>query len=168
MIPLGRFSNIFNININPETGVFAAIGVIIAPVIEYLYGDGSGKVITLLFLVIAMDWITGIVAANKDGVYTSEYGIEGVFRSIVILLIPAAANYIDQIFDTPGSIFYGTAFALIYHNWKSMTANAVRAKWDKWIPATVINRVLSEVEAKASRAKKRKRELEKNKENEKY
>lgn len=160
ILKLSRVFNVSNINIQPESGVLAAIGVGLSPLLTFLYGDGNDKVIILLFLVIAMDWITGVVAANKDQVYTSEYGIEGVLRSIVILLIPSAAKFVDDIFNTPNSIFYGTTFALIYHIGKSVTANAIRANWDKWIPSIVIENLLSEVKAKSTRAKQRKEEIE--------
>lgn len=148
-------------NIQPETGAFASIGLLIGPFIEYLYGDGRGTFIAALSLIILIDWISGIAASHKDGTYTSEYGIEGIFRTIVILLLPALGNLLDTIFNTPGFLFYSITFGLIYHIMQSLTANFVRAKWDRWIPARMIEHVASEVKAKSLRAAKRKEVLDK-------
>ncbi|CDQ41784.1 phage holin family protein [Virgibacillus salexigens] len=151
------FDRIFTIpTIQPETGLFASLGLMLSPFINYFYGDGRGHVIAGLCIIILMDWIAGIVASIKDGTYTSEYGIEGIFRTIVILLIPAASNFLDTMFNTPGFLFYGVSFGLMYHVLQSFTANSVRAKWDRWIPNWVIDFVASEIKAKTIRANNRK------------
>lgn len=42
-----------------------------------------------------------------------------------------------------------------------MTANAVRAKWEKWIPNWTMNTVTDEIEHKLARSIKRRKEKEK-------
>lgn len=158
-----RFSleRIFQIpTLNTETGIVASIGAIVGPIINHFYGDGRMNFVTLLFLIIIADWITGTVASHKDGTYASEYGIEGILRTLVILMIPSIAHFLDNILNTPGFLFYGVIFGLMYHILQSMTANVVRAKWDRWIPRYVLNLVSSEVKAKENRAKKRKEIIE--------
>jgi toxin secretion/phage lysis holin len=145
-------SNILTI----DKGVIAGVGATLGPIITHLYGGGRDNILELLCLVVILDWLTGIGASLKDKTYTSEYGINGIMRTLFILMFPAFANLVDHAFGTPGFIFYGVTFGLIYHIWNSMTANAIRAGWDKWIPQSVINFVSSEIQAKAERAMNRK------------
>ncbi|MBR2245617.1 phage holin family protein [Oceanobacillus profundus] len=155
------FERIFSVsNLTPEAGALTSLGLIFGPFINYFYGDGRGHFITALSMIILMDWITGVIASRKDGTYTSEYGIEGIFRTMVILMLPALANFLDKMLGTPGFLFYGITFGLSYHILQSFIANSVRAKWDKWIPNSVIEKAASEIKAKTIRAEKRKSVIE--------
>jgi len=76
-----------------------AVGV---SVFDFLYGEGDitrALMIALLFFAI-MDWISGIRSAKKDLTYASKYGIDGVFRSFFILLLPAGGNLLDTVLGT--------------------------------------------------------------------
>ena len=152
---------IFSINLSSGAKVFGLLGAFVSSAFSFFYGSGRELIITTLLLLMVMDWITGIVAAKKDGVYTSAYGIEGVLRSIVLLMYPALGNLFDNILQTPGPgiIFYTITFGLLYHIGQSMTANAVRCKWDKWIPSKILDIVWSEVHAKTVRTEERQAKL---------
>jgi len=65
---------------------------------------------------------------------------------------PALANVLDHAFGTPGLLFYAVTFGLNYHTYISLTANAARAGWSKYIPQSVLKFVTSEIKAKADRA----------------
>ena len=82
-----------------------------------------------------MDWISGVRAAKKDETYASEYGIDGIFRTFFILLLP--------------------------HTIQSLTANAIRAGWGRWFPEWLLNKladwVKEEIESKISRSESRKK-----------
>ncbi len=158
--PLEKTIGTNPISLEIDTGVVAGVVAVFAPLITFLYGSQGTVGLTLLLVIIIMDWITGIAAAKKKGIYTSEYGIQGVFRSIVVLMIPSAAHLIDVMFEMPNSIFYSSIAALAYHNGKSVTANAVIAEWDRWIPTYLIDKVLSEIKNKKVRADYRRNELE--------
>lgn len=151
----------------PGNGVAAGIGVVVAPYIELFYGTGRMNLIVVFFGAITLDWIAGIAAAHKDQVYSSEYGISGVYRTLLILLLPAFFNWLDITFGTPGFLFYGSTFALLYHTWQSMTANVYRAGWGRWIPAYILNLVGSEIKAKSERAMQKQNAMEKSKNDEK-
>lgn len=144
----------------PGNGIVAAIGATIGPFVEYLYGTGRSDFLVIFFGAIAMDWIAGIAAAQKDKVYSSEYGITGVYRTIFICLLPAFSNKLDVAFGTPGFLFYGATLALVYHTWQSMTANIYRAGWGRLIPKAVLNFVGSEIKAKSERAMRKNAKLE--------
>ena len=115
----------------------------------------------LLVLVVGGDWIAGSKAAEKDGIYASEYGIAGVGRTAFILMLPAIGHQIDKISNLPGLIFGLISAGIVYHTLRSMTANAVRAGWDRWVPTSVIDWVASEIEHKVARSMERKKLREK-------
>jgi toxin secretion/phage lysis holin len=155
---LHRFIQTFNLQnlFKASTGAIALVGAAAAPVINYFYGGGRVDVAVVLLLLISLDWITGIAAALKDRTYSSEYGISGILRTIFILTFPALANLLDQEMGMPGVLFYSVIFGLIYHTFNSMTANAFRAGWGRFIPDLVVKLISSEIQAKTDRATKNK------------
>ncbi|GAA4865098.1 hypothetical protein GCM10023310_50750 [Paenibacillus vulneris] len=140
-----------------------ALGAYFMTCFQFLYGDEPVKylVLTLYVLLIVMDWIAGYRASLKDGSYASEYGIDGAFRSLFLLFVPAAGHLVDQIIGMPMVAFGFLTGAAGLHIWKSMTANTVRAGWDKWVPVWVMNAVADEIEHKMARAAKRVEEKKK-------
>lgn len=160
-------TTIFNLK-NIFTKEFCFAGGISTPIgytLKFLYGAANLPLIGLLFLVIVFDWISGIIAAKKDGIYTSEYGREGVARTAVMLLFPVLGNLMDKVLGTEGLFFYFFTGGIIYHTWMSMTANFARAGWDKWIPNSVLEMVASEIQAKTQRAFERQQQLQTQEEN---
>lgn len=160
-------TTIFNLK-NIFTKEFCFAGGISTPIgyaLKFLYGAANLPLIGLLFLVIVFDWISGIIAAKKDGIYTSEYGREGVARTAVMLLFPVLGNLIDTVLGTKGLFFYFFTGGIIYHTWMSMTANFARAGWDKWIPNSVLEMVASEIQSKTQRALERQQQLRTQEEN---
>lgn len=146
--------------VNPKTGLAAGLGASVSVAITSMYGAGEGRYeigVALIALVI-MDWITGIAASRKDKTYSSDYGLSGIMRTLFILAFPCLATLLDDALGTPGFLFFGVAFGILYHTWQSMTANAYRAGWEKWIPEAIFKMVESEIQAKANRAAKRKEE----------
>ncbi|WP_138756591.1 phage holin family protein [Paenibacillus sinopodophylli] len=136
--------------------IATGIGAVIAPWVTMIYGDGRLIPIILMLVVIGLDWITGIEAARKDKTYSSQYGIrEGLPRTLFLVAMPAIANLLDTMMGMPGLFFYGITLGIIYHTWQSLTANAYRAGWGKWIPKAVMSHIESELKAKVDRASKR-------------
>lgn len=130
----------------PSNGIAAAIGAVLAPIFQYFYGTGRTDIMVVLLLCIALDWITGIQAAKKkDKTYSSEYGLSRIPRTLFLLTLPAVANLLDRVMATPGFLFYGVTFGLIYHTWNSLTANAHRAGWP--VPKAIVNMVATEIKA---------------------
>ena len=134
-----------------------AVAVLLAPAFHFLNGPEPVKylVLTLYTTLMVMDWIAGYKAALKDGSYASEYGIDGGFRAMFLLGVPAAGNLIDSIAGMPMIAFGFLTGSVGLHIWKSMTANSVRAGWDKWVPTWAMNAVADEIEHKVARAAKR-------------
>ncbi|RKN75085.1 phage holin family protein [Paenibacillus ginsengarvi] len=149
-----------------QTGkvVSAVAGGILLPVFEFLYGAGIPVLYTMaaLSFFIVMDWMSGSSAAKKDKTYASKYGIDGIFRTFFMVMLPAGGHMLDMVTGLPGIFFGIFAFGLLYHTLKSMTANAVRAGWAQWLPIALLEKVIewvgSEMEAKVNRALQRKAE----------
>ena len=137
-----------------------AIGAFFVAAFQFLYGDEPVRylIVTLYFLLIVLDWVAGYRAAKIDGSYASEYGIEGGFRTVFLLLMPAIGHLIDVIIGLPGVAFGFIVAAFALHIWKSMTANAIRAGWEKWVPEWAMRAVADELEHKIARAVKRRQE----------
>lgn len=136
--------------VTPANGWAAAVGAMAAPALQYFYGSGRTDILVILLFCIGLDWLTGIFAAKKDKNYSSEYGISRIPRTLFLVALPALANLLDKVMGTPGFLFYGVTFGLIYHTWTSLTANANRAGWP--MPKAVAQLVSSEIKAKAERA----------------
>ncbi|MUG25406.1 holin [Paenibacillus macerans] len=140
----------------------SAAGAFLTPAFEFFYGSGEAVIgiMSAVLFFIAMDWISGIRAAKKDDTYASRYGIDGVFRTLFMLLLPAGGHLLDVVFGLPGIIFGALAFGLIYHVLQSMTANSIRAGWGDWLPLPVLNALIewvkSELDKKIRRSESRK------------
>ncbi|OPA80232.1 holin [Paenibacillus selenitireducens] len=139
-------------------------GAVLVPGFEFLYGGGGmvrAMMVALIFFV-CLDWLSGIRAAQKDSSYASKYGIDGVFRTFFILLLPAGGHLLDKAFQMPDILFGALAVGVLYHNLQSMTANAIRAGWGNWFPewlmAKITEWVSSELDKKTQRAELRKGE----------
>lgn len=151
-----------------QTGkVMSAIaGGILLPVFEFFYGEGPTviSIMGALAFFIMLDWISGSRAARKDDTYSSKYGIDGIFRTFFMVLLPAGGHLMDKAFGLPGIMLGIFALGLLYHTLRSMTANSIRAGWAEWLPIALLEKVIewvgSEMEAKVSRALQRKAERE--------
>lgn len=142
----------------------------------YIFGllYGRGPVIqagmTVLCFLVVIDWITGTSAAKKDNIDTSSYGIEGMRRTVVLMMVPAAAHFLDLFLLTQGFATFFTIAALARNILRSIVANLHRTGWSRWIPTelleTLVDWVSSEIEHKEARAQRRRDELRQTNRNE--
>jgi phage-related holin len=155
------YLNIFNLTnlLNLKTGFFALLGGGVGAFLGKIYGgEVRLTVISCLAVAITLDWLGAIAAAKKDKSYSSQYGILGVLRTAVIIILPVWGNLIDKSLHTQGFFFFMLTIGLLYHTVVSMTANFTRAGWDKWIPMWALELISSEIEAKMKRSASRKGE----------
>ncbi|GIN86984.1 hypothetical protein J6TS2_33700 [Heyndrickxia sporothermodurans] len=147
---------------NTQKFIAALFGAILAPVFKFFYGDTEMVfyIVMALFFFIGLDWITGTRASKKDNSYASKYGLDGVFRTFFILLLPAGGHLLDKVFGSPDIIFGLLSFGVLYHVIQSMTANAIRAGWGNWFPDWILSKITdwvkSELESKLARSEQRK------------
>jgi phage-related holin len=141
-----------------EHYMFTTAGTVIVPVFEFFYGVGEVVFTSMIALIvfIILDWISGISAARKDNSYGSSYGIDGIGRTLFMLLLPAGGHMLDEVFNMPAIIFGTLTAGLLYHVMQSMIANALRAGWATWLPINVLKTLLSwvgsEMDKKSQRA----------------
>lgn len=141
---------------NEATIKSSTISTIIGTFFSRMYGVKNTPFMIALLVVIAMDWFTGIRCSKLDGSYTSEYGIDGVIRTIVILMLPFLGTKLDEAFMLPNLFFFMFWGGLVYHNFNSFSANCARLGWEKWIPNSYLEQLSSEIENKIKRSNKRK------------
>ncbi len=114
------------------------------------------SIMSAILLFVVLDWLTGTRAAKKDLSYASKYGLDGLFRTFFILLLPAGGHMLDNVFGLSGVVFGLLSIGILYHIAQSMTANAIRAGWGdffpQWILQPLLNWVRSELEQKIARA----------------
>lgn len=124
------------------------IGAYLVPWVNAVYGEGRMLPLALLLVAIILDWITGIASSQKDSRYSQEYGRLGVLRTLFLLVLPMFAKLLDSMLGMPGLFFYAITIGLIYKTWQSLSVNAYRAGWGKWIPNSVIQYIDSELKGK--------------------
>lgn len=77
-------------------------GIITA--VSHALGGWSLALQTLLIL-IALDYITGILKALYQKKLNSEVGVKGIVRKVGFLFIVAVSNYIDQLLGHSGALY---------------------------------------------------------------
>lgn len=70
------------------------ISAVFGAVIGFLFGEISGLLIALVFLMV-IDYITGIIKAYYKHELSSEIGFKGIFKKIIILCLVSVAHMID-------------------------------------------------------------------------
>ena len=66
-----------------------------AGVASYLYGDMNGLLIAL-FVMIVLDYTTGLFKAAINHELSSEIGFKGILKKMLILLVVALAHVVDN------------------------------------------------------------------------
>ncbi|HHK5547701.1 phage holin family protein [Bacillus sp. FSL K6-0273] len=148
--------NVMDVINTTQFKVASVISGGLGTIFNFLYGKSNLIWIIILVWVVVLDWITGSKASKLDGTYSSQYGIEGIARTVVLFLLPSLAHLFDIAFKLPEFFYFMVTGGLIYHIFNSFTANCVRIGWDKWIPTWLLESVSSEIEAKIRRSNSRK------------
>lgn len=66
-----------------------------AGVISYIYGDLNSLLVTL-FIVIVLDYITGLLKAFITKELSSSIGFKGILKKVLILCVVGLAHLIDK------------------------------------------------------------------------
>lgn len=66
-----------------------------AGAVSYLYGDLNGLLIAL-FVMIILDYITGLVKGAIQHKLSSEVGFKGILKKVLILLVVAMSHLVDK------------------------------------------------------------------------
>ncbi|MGN8647877.1 phage holin family protein [Gracilibacillus sp. HCP3S3_G5_1] len=87
----------------------------------YLFGDV--KFLHLLLLLMALDIVTGVFKAIKNGRLWSRKSLFGYARKLLILVVIILANVVDQILGLNGAVTYATVLFYIANEGLSIIEN---------------------------------------------
>src|SRR5699024_9190725 len=90
----------------------------------FLFGDV--KFLHLLILLMALDIITGIFKALKEGNLWSRKSLFGYARKILVLVVIILANVVDQILSLNGAVTYATVLFYIVNEGLSIIENLAK------------------------------------------
>lgn len=128
-------------------GIGATIGLFISVAI----GGFDGMIYALMALM-TIDYITGIIAACKDGVWDSGTGFTGLAKKAIILLVVMLCNTVDVAMHTH-TLRQMAICAYALNEAGSIIENIDRCGWGEYIPA-FIRHALARLQEKADGEKK--------------
>src|SRR5690606_25922839 len=79
----------------PMEGTFKTIIAIGGAAASFLFG-GWSSLLTILLVFVVFDYITGVLAAGKEGKLNSEVGLWGIPKKVAIFAIVAVAHLVDS------------------------------------------------------------------------
>ena len=112
--------------------LFSAIGA----VFSFLVG-GVDKFISALLVFVALDYVTGLIAAWKTATLDSKKGFEGIKRKVVMLLIVIMAHWIDAGIFGVSTCRSMVIFAYLGNEGLSIIENLDRMGYGEYIPAFI-------------------------------
>lgn len=141
--------------IKTDNALVVVIGATLSPILSALYGEKGTQLMILVFGIMILDLVVGTLAAKKEKIETSEYGLKGLIRIAVISCLPIFGHQADQFIGAGNVMFYALAVGIAYHTLKSFGANLVRIGWDKFLPMWMLDLVLSFLETEIQSKKAR-------------
>jgi toxin secretion/phage lysis holin len=93
--------------------------------ITYLWGEWSALLGVLVFIV-AMDYITGVMASYHEGKLSSKIGLKGISKKVFIFAMVAIAYAIDKVMGDGTLIRDAAIFFYLANELLSIVENAGR------------------------------------------
>ena len=112
--------------------IFSAIGA----AFSFLVG-GVDKLISALLVFVALDYVTGLIAAWKTSTLDSKKGFEGIKRKVVMLLIVIMAHWIDTCLFGVSTFRSMVIFAYLGNEGLSILENLDRMGYGEYIPSFI-------------------------------
>ena len=112
--------------------IFSAIGA----AFSFLVG-GVDKLISALLVFVALDYVTGLLAAWKTSTLDSKKGFEGIKRKVVMLLIVIMAHWIDTCLFGVSTFRSMVIFAYLGNEGLSILENLDRMGYGEYIPSFI-------------------------------
>lgn len=127
--------------------IFAAIGT----GLTYIFG-GWDKVLIVLVVFMALDYLTGVIAAAYQKTLSSDVGFKGLLRKCTILIVLIVAVLLDKLLSE-GSWVFRTLVAYFYiaNEGVSLIENATRIGLP--VPQKVVD-ILAQLKDKGNGADK--------------
>lgn len=100
-------------------------GVILAggTAVVYLFGN-TRDLMAMLIVLLVIDWLTGVIAAYMTNTLSSERGLRGILRKLMVPVAVVVANFVDQAMGTDGPVLASiVAIVLIANEGLSIIEN---------------------------------------------
>jgi toxin secretion/phage lysis holin len=109
--------------------VFSALGA----AFSFLVG-GVDKLVTALLIFIAIDYVTGLIAAWNTATLNSKKGFDGIKRKLAILLVVIIAHWIDVSMFGASTCRSMVIFAYLGNEGLSIIENLDRMGYGEYVP----------------------------------
>ncbi|GGP14222.1 phage holin family protein [Oceanobacillus neutriphilus] len=107
----------------------------------HMYLFGGVKFLHFLLLLMALDIITGLFKAWKNGNLWSRKSLFGYARKVLVLVVIVLANVVDQILGLGGAVAYATVLFYIANEGISIIENL--ADMDVIVPKALAEKLHS-------------------------
>ncbi|GGP16458.1 phage holin family protein [Oceanobacillus neutriphilus] len=107
----------------------------------HMYLFGGVKFLHFLLLLMALDIITGVFKAWKNGNLWSRKSLFGYARKVLVLVVIVLANVVDQILGLGGAVAYATVLFYIANEGISIIENL--ADMDVIVPKALAEKLHS-------------------------
>ncbi|MCR8855751.1 MULTISPECIES: phage holin family protein [Bacillus] len=104
----------------------------------YFWG-GWDAVFQILVIMVAIDYITGMIAAGYNGELKSKVGFKGIAKKVVLFLLVGVAAQLDTAIGSNSAIREATIFFFMGNELLSILENAGRI--GIMLPSALINAV---------------------------
>ncbi|HHT7240552.1 MULTISPECIES: holin family protein [Bacillus] len=91
----------------------------------YFWG-GWDAVLQILVIMVAIDYITGMIAAGYNGELKSKVGFKGIAKKVVLFLLVGVAAQLDNVIGSNSAIREATIFFFMGNELLSILENAGR------------------------------------------
>lgn len=92
---------------------------------SYLFG-GWSALLGILVAFVAIDYVTGVMAAAVEGKLSSEVGLKGIAKKVLIFVLVAVANLVDNAVGGGHIVRDATIFFYLANELLSIVENAGR------------------------------------------
>lgn len=104
---------------------FKTGAAVMGAVVGYFFG-GWSELLGILLAFVVLDYITGILAASKEGTLRSAVGFKRIPKKVMIFLLVAVGHLIDRAVGTNGLFRDATIFFYLANELLSIVENAGR------------------------------------------
>ncbi|MED5043197.1 phage holin family protein [Geobacillus stearothermophilus] len=105
--------------------VYKTGAAVIGAVVGYLFG-GWSELLGILLAFVIMDYVTGVLAASKEGTLRSAVGFKRIPKKIMIFVLVAVGHLIDRAVGTNVLFRDATIFFYLANELLSIVENAGR------------------------------------------
>ena len=105
--------------------VYKTSAAAVGAVVGYLFG-GWSELLGILLAFVILDYVTGVLAASREGTLRSAVGFKRIPKKVMIFVLVAVGHLIDRAVGTNGLFRDATIFFYLANELLSIVENAGR------------------------------------------